>query len=214
MRIGRGGTPLAVAVLALAAACSPALTATPGPNASARAAASVGAASASPSGVAASSGSPAATRTARAEVDPSLLDLLPPTVDGLDLAFSAEASDAVVADPALSPDVESVAYGIAVDPESADLLVAAVSRVREASFDDAFFRGWRESYDREVCRQAGGIAQGSLETEIEGRNVFIGSCVNGGNTYHVWMPDRSAILSAVSFGERRLGQRLIETLEE
>jgi hypothetical protein len=147
-------------------------------------------------------------------VDASLLDPLPAEVDGVPLEFAPEASEQVAADAGIGRHVNAVAYAIAGLPAGDQLLVVSVSRLREGRYDEELFRVWREDYDRGACAQAGGVRQGSLVTEVDGRNVFVGSCVNGGNTYHVWLPDRSAILSAVSFGDRRLGERLVQTLEE
>jgi hypothetical protein len=173
---------------------------------------------ASPSVVVSAPPSSTATASASASVsvvvDPTLLEVLPAAVDGIPLAFSPEASAEVAADPSLAGEVERVAYAVAVDAPEEELLVAAVAALREGVFDDAYFRTWREQYDREVCAQAGGVRAASLEVDIDGRDVFVGSCVNGGNTYHVWMADRELLLSAVAFGDRALGQRLVESLED
>ena len=145
-------------------------------------------------------------------VDPSLLDLLPPTIEDVALESSADASREVAADPALSGDAEAVAYAIAASRESRDLLVVAVARIRPGTFTDDFFRGWRDSYDAEVCGQAGGVL-GHAEAEIDARQVFIGTCVNDGRTYHTWLNDQRVIVSAFSVGQRRMGERLMESLD-
>jgi hypothetical protein len=130
------------------------------------------------------------------------------------LEFSGEASSDVADDPELAADAEAVAYGIAAEPAGEQLLVVAVTRLRADAFDDAFFRMWRDRYDVGACEPAGGVREGRAEAEIDGRNVFIGSCVNGGNTYHVWLEGSRLVVSAVSFGDRRLGERLMATLRE
>lgn len=156
--------------------------------------------------------SPAASATSVA-VDPALLEILPDAVDGIPLQFSPDASSQVAADPELVGEVERVAYAVAVDAAEEELLVVAVASLAPGVFGDDYFRTWRDQYDREVCAQAGGVREAGLEVSIDGRPVFVRSCVDGGSTYHVWLADRDLLVSAVSFGDRALGQRLVETLD-
>jgi len=191
---------------AMVAACADAAPSTPQPRATVTV---TGKATSLPAVTSRPTGGPAS----QVRVDASLLDLLPADVDGVPVEFSGEAAAEVAGDSSVA-DAEAIAYGIAVDPEDEQLLIVAVARLREGVFGDGFFRGWREAYDREVCAQVGGVAAGAVQAEIDGRNVFIGSCVNGGTTYHVWLEARRSIVSAVSFGDRRLGERLVEDLRE
>jgi hypothetical protein len=145
-------------------------------------------------------------------VDPSLLDILPGDVDGVPIAYSAEASEGTAAAGGLPAAVEALAYGLAVSGE--DLVVASVVRLEAGAFGEAFYRDWRTTYAEGVCEPAGGAAPGTAEAELGGRNVFIGSCVNGGHTYVTWLEDRAVIVSAYAVGDRRFGERLMESLEE
>lgn len=146
-----------------------------------------------------------------AAVDASLLDILPPDVDRVPLKFSAEASaGAVAAD--LDPEIEALAF--AIGAALPDLVIVSVVQLAAESFDDAFFRRWRDTYADGVCASAGGTRPGVAQVELGGRNVYVGSCVNGGHTYFVWLAERGVIVSAYSVGDRKLGERLMESLEE
>jgi hypothetical protein len=194
----------------LAAAALAACASTPPPSASPSAASPVGP-STSP---AASSSSAAASSPASGGpvVDPSLLDILPGDVDGVPIAYSPEASEGTAAGGGVPEAVEALAYGLAVSGE--DLVVASVVRLVDGAFGEAFYRDWRTTYAEGVCEPAGGVAPGTAEAELGGRNVFIGSCVNGGHTYVTWLEDRAVIVSAYAVGDRRFGERLMESLEE
>jgi hypothetical protein len=145
------------------------------------------------------------------EVDETLLDVLPVEVEGVALEFSPEASGETVAGGDIAPEVEALAFALA--PTTSDFVVASVVRLREGAFGDEFFRRWRDSYNQGVCAPAGGVAPAAVETEIDERTVFVGSCVNGGNTYFTWLDGPGVIVSAYALGERRFGERLMETLE-
>jgi len=155
----------------------------------------------------------AAASDAAIAVDESLLDVLPETVGGLDLTFSADAAASVAGDADLARQADAVAYAVASDASSSDLLVASVSHLRDATFSEPFFRDWRDSFDAAVCDRAGGVV-GHAEATIENRTVFIGSCAGGGNTYHVWLPGRESVVSAFSVGDRRLGEKLAAGLRD
>jgi hypothetical protein len=157
-------------------------------------------------------GSTAPATGSGARVDASLVAVLPADVDGVRVEFSPEASEETIAGGNLPPQVDALAFGLAATPE--DFVIASVVRLDEGAFDDGFYRDWRASYAEGVCGPAGGVGAGTAEAGIGGRNVFIGSCVNGGHTYVTWLEDRSVIVSAYAVGDRRLGERLMETLEE
>jgi hypothetical protein len=170
-------------------------------------------------------GSPSATPSARAgspdasgltvEVDPGLLDVLPGQVDGLSLTYDAENTARVAADPTLAPQASALAMAIAVAPGasgSTDLAVVSVVHVRDPSVGDEWFRQWRDSYDQSACESAGGVS-GHAQASIAGRTVFIGSCAGGAFTYHVRLADGSIVVSALSVGPRRLGEKVMEGIK-
>src|SRR5207247_2152058 len=82
-------------------------------------------------------------------------------------------------------------------------VVASVARLRDPSADEAWFRGYRDSYDQSACTAAGGVA-GHAESVINGRTVFIGTCAAGAITYHVRLAGGSIVLSLTSVGPDRL----------
>ena len=145
-------------------------------------------------------------------VDPSLLDVLPPEVDGLPITESPEAEADGLADPELGEVAEAIAAGIAIDPATNDFLYAAVIRLKPAVMGDERFRDWRDSFDEGACSQAGGVV-GHAQAVIDDRTVYIGTCAGGVRTYHVWLTEPNLIVSASAVGEqRRLGERLVEDL--
>ncbi len=185
----------------LFAACGPATT-SPTPSIAAPPST---APSSSPAGAA--TVSPAAAGSVA--VDLSLLDVLPPDVDGVAIEPDPVTADSISRDPALAGQVEAIAIGLLVDTESegANLAIASVVRLEAGVFSDAFFRNWRDSYDEAACAQAGGVV-GNAEAEIEGRQVFIGSCTGGAHTYHVVARER-IVVSVTGVGEKRLGERIV-----
>lgn len=140
--------PLAIVLVALVAACSPGRTfvATIGP-------ASQAPGTTGPKASAATGGSPGA----KVAVDETLIRFLPAAVAGFAIVYSAEATQDVLSDPALVRNATAVAYGLAVDPVTGDLVVAAVVRLKDGVFTDEFFRDWRSSYDKAGCAPAGGV---------------------------------------------------------
>ena len=86
-----------------------------------------------------------------------------------------------------------------------------VAQLVPGTFSEAFFRDWRDSYDEGACGQAGGVAA-TAETELGGRTVYITTCAGGLRTYHAWVEERGAVVSAFSLGERRFGEQLMAGL--
>lgn len=145
-------------------------------------------------------------------VDSSLLEVLPPDVDGLPITESPEAEAEALTDPELGEVAEAIAAGFAIDPATSDFLYAAVIRLKPQVMGDERFRDWRGSFDEGACSQAGGVV-GHAEAEIDGRTVYIGTCAGGVRTYHVWLVEQDLIVSASAIGEqRRLGEKLVEDL--
>jgi hypothetical protein len=126
-----------------------------------------------------------------------------------------ETAAEIALDPSLASDVEAIAVALAVSAGSSaseNLVIASVVRLRPDVFDETFFRGWRDTYDAAACEPAGGL-RGNAEAEIDGRQVFIGSCANGGFTYHLRYGE-DVIVSLTSLGEGRFGELVAQNLGE
>jgi hypothetical protein len=148
-------------------------------------------------------------------VDPSLLSILPPDVAGAPMKPAPETAAQIAADPSLASEVEAVAVALAVSAGSSaaeDLVIASVVRLQPDIFDETFFRGWRDTYDTAACEPAGGV-RGNAESEIDGRQVFIGSCNSGVLTYHLRYGE-DVIVSLTSVGEQRFGEQVVQNLGE
>lgn len=146
-------------------------------------------------------------------VDPSLLSILPRDVGGTLMLPAPDAASGIALDPSLAPEVEAIAVALAVAEGSSgaeDLVIANVVRLRPDIFDDTFFEGWRTTYDEAACEPAGGV-KGTAEDQIAGRQVFVGSCLNGGSTYHVRYGE-DVIVSLTSTGKRGFGRIVMEHL--
>lgn len=144
-------------------------------------------------------------------IDPALLEILPATVDGVEVVRNADGEAAALGDPLLAQVGEAVAAGLAVEPASGDFVYAVVVRLLPDAMSDAAFRDWRDSFDEGACSQAGGVAN-HVETGIGGNTVYIGTCTGGLRTYHVWLEDRGVLISVSAVGERRLGELLVANL--
>jgi hypothetical protein len=141
--------------------------------------------------------------------DPSLLAVLPADLGGVPVVLEPQAFAEAAADPAFAENVDAAAFGVVVDAE--DLSSAVVAQLVPGTFSEAFFRDWRDSYDEGACGQAGGVAA-AAETELGGRTVYITTCAGGLRTYHAWVEERGAVVSAFSLGERRFGEQLMAGL--
>lgn len=146
-----------------------------------------------------------------AVIDATLLEYLPETVGGVPVAEELNEAASAVADPAVSRIATAVDVGFAVDQTTGNLVTAHVVRLREGAFDDATYRQWRDSYDDGACAAAGGIV-GRAEATIDGRTVYVTSCVAGLRTYHVWIEDEHLLVSASSVGTGRFGELLMNDL--
>jgi hypothetical protein len=177
---------------------------------------------ASPTGSAATvspSVAPSATATAGSTVgspplvavEPGLLSHVPAALAGIALTFDPDTTARVAADPGLGRDASALAMAIAASPGSSseDLAVVSVIRLRDPTVGEPWFRTWRDSYDAAACGSAGGVA-GHAQATIHDRVVFIGSCAGGAFTYHVRLTDGPFVVSAISVGPLRLGEKLME----
>jgi hypothetical protein len=202
-----------IAALAILATFSigcggPAPTAVPSPSPSA---------SATPRGPAsprASSSATASTHASGISIDPGLLAVVPAAVDGVAIVADPATAAQIAADPALTSDVEALAVGLAVGPGASgaeDLAIVNVVRLRDGVFGEAFYRGWRDTYDAAACEPAGGVA-GHAQSELDGRLVYIGSCAGGAFTHHVALESDGLIVSVTSVGARRFGEQIVSNL--
>jgi hypothetical protein len=143
-------------------------------------------------------------------IDPAVLDVLPPSVDGAPVQEDAEEAAKLVSTIDVGRVAEAADAGVAVD--GSNLVVAWVVRLREGAFGEEAFQQWRDSYDEGACSAAGGVV-GRAQAELGGRNTYLTSCVAALRTYHVWLEDEDLLISASSVGERRFGEKLMSTLE-
>jgi hypothetical protein len=146
--------------------------------------------------------------------DPSLLAIVPAAAAGLSLEYDPDTTAAVAADPALAADAEALAIGLAVPAGQAtpsEFVIVNVVRLRDAGRDEAWFRGWRDTYDQGACDQAGGVA-GNAQAEFNKHPVFITTCAGGAITYHVRLEGGAIVLSLTSIGPGRPGERLMRAL--
>ena len=88
-----------------------------------------------------------------------------------------------------------------------------VARLKPGTFDELFFRGWRDTFDAAVCEQAGGVS-GHAESDIAGHHTHIGTCAGGVHTYHVHLPASDVIVSMQGTGEGRFGEHVVAGLTE
>jgi hypothetical protein len=150
-------------------------------------------------------------------VDPTLLEVLPEEVAGRPLDPDAESAAAIAEDGSIAPFVSAIALASLFGPVATDVppsyVVVTVAQLRPGVFGEVFFRGWRDTFDAAVCEQAGGV-DGHAETEMGGRQTFIGTCAGGVHTYHVYLPSRDVIVSAQSAGPALLGEQVMTEVTE
>jgi hypothetical protein len=151
--------------------------------------------------------------TSGVPVDPSLLALLPPDVNGFAITESPEAETSAAQSSDLSPVATSFAAGLAADSAGTNWAFGVVVALRPGVMSDAAFRTWRDSYDKGACSQAGGVV-GHAETKLGGRLAYIASCGGGVHTYHVWLPERQRLVSVSAVGEGRFGERLVAGIRD
>jgi hypothetical protein len=182
---------------------SPPPSVPPGPSGSASSSLPGGslAASISPTGVAA---------------DPTLLDLVPAAAAGATLTYDPATTASVATDPSLARDVSYLATGLArpanAAPDDPNIAIVNAVRVRDpGSASDAWFRDWRDTYDKAACAQAGGLAR-NAQFDVDGLVVFVGACANGAFTYHVRIGDGAIVLSITSIGPADLGRQIVQRL--
>ena len=149
-------------------------------------------------------------------IDPNLLHVLPPQVDGLPLTPDPATAADVSTDADLARSASAIAVALAIAPGAStadDLAVVSVVKLRPGVFGDAFFRNWRDTYDRAACAVAGGIT-GHASAIIGGRETEIGTCAAGAHTYHVHLATSDILVSITAAGPRRLGELVVAGLTE
>jgi hypothetical protein len=214
-RVRRTTCLLVVVIAGLLAACGSAAGPAGQPSGPSAAPSTVVAASATTSATSASGAAASRASGAAVAIDPELLSFVPAQVDGLALAYDPETTARVTEDPALARDASGLAIGIAVDPatsDAAELTVVSVIRLREPTVDEAWFRTYRDTYDKAACGSAGGIS-GHAETTINTRTVFVATCAGGAFVYHVRLAAGAIVVSALSVGSRRLGLKVMEGIK-
>lgn len=203
-----------VAALVLAAACgSSAPTPPVSPPASAVASLGTPVPTAPPVSASASAETPPSLPPG-VSVDPGLLEVLPAEVDGVALTADPGTAAQVGSDPLLAESALSIVVAIAAAPgasDTEDLAVASVIRLRPDVFDEAFYQEWRDTYDEAACEVADGV-ESQDETDLDGRLVYVGTCVGGARTYHTYLADQGFIVSITATGERRFGQLIMAAL--
>ena len=151
-------------------------------------------------------------------VDPGLLSFIPIGGHGLVQSVDPDTTAQVAQNPALRVNASGLIMAVYTSvPTSAsaapsdDIAVVSVVRLRNPALDDAWFRGWRDSYDGSACANAGGVTR-HAETVIATHTVFIGSCAGGSFTYHTRLAAGGIVISITSVGTAHLGQTIMERL--
>ena len=144
-------------------------------------------------------------------LDPTLLAILPESIEGAPITEALDEAALALTDPALPRIATALDVGVAVDTASADLVTAHVVKLRPEAFTDATFRQWRDSFDEGACAGAGGVG-GVAQATIDERTVHIGNCMSGQLTYHLWLTEHDILISASSIGEGRFGEKLMDNL--
>jgi hypothetical protein len=144
-------------------------------------------------------------------LDPTLLAILPESIEGAPVTEALDEAALALADPALPRIATALDVGVAVDTATADLVTAHVVKLRPEAFTDATYRQWRDSFDEGACAGAGGV-RGVAEATIDERTVHITSCVARQVTYHVWLKGHDTLISASAIGDGRFGEKLMDNL--
>jgi hypothetical protein len=151
---------------------------------------------------------PGATPLVR--IDPSLLSVLPDNVAGFSVLENREGDADAEANASLASLADAAVGALAIDPGPGDFVYALVVRLTPGALDEDGFRNWRDAYDQGACGGSG--VGGHAQSEIGGRTVYVGTCVNGLHTYHAWIGDRNLLISASSAGTREFGRELFANL--
>ena len=195
----------------LLTACGPTVTATarPAPAASSISDTSPSAIAAAPTGQALAVGSPRPSPAV--PIDPTLLSILPATVDGQTISEVPEVEAGIVTDPSLVANATGLAVALGVDLSSGEFAYIAVIRLKPLVFSNAFYLSWRQGYDQGACSQSNGVESTSTTT-IAGRQVFVGTCAGGASTYHIHLTAPDRLVSITSSGTSHYGALVLAGL--
>ena len=156
--------------------------------------------------------------TGAVAVDASLLEILPPDIDGQALRPDPDTAGEIAGEEDLALDIEAIAVGLYVRPgsstEAEGLAIVNLVRLRPGVFDGAWVRYWRSTYDQGACQVAGGVTPGAAETRIGDHDTHIGTCEGGVHTYHVHVVSPDRVISITAAGEGRVGERVVAGLTE
>jgi hypothetical protein len=142
-------------------------------------------------------------------LDPTVLDVLPPDVDGIPVREEPDEAASLLNTIDLGRYAAAADAAVAVD--GSNLVVAWVVRLRPGGFSDTAYQQWRDSYDEGACSAAGGVT-GRAQAELGGRTTYVTSCAAALRTYHMWLQEQDVLISASSVGEGRFGEKLMSTL--
>jgi len=145
-------------------------------------------------------------------IDPGLLAVLPPNVNGQSVLESSEGDADASTNASLARIADSAVGALAIDLGPGDFVLALVVRLQPGVLDEAGFRNWRDSYDAGVCG-GGDAVTGHAQTQIGGRTVYVATCANGLHTYHTWIPASRLLISASSGGTANFGEILFGALK-
>jgi hypothetical protein len=196
----------AIVLLAvLLAACSPSVSPAPSlaPVLSA-------APTASPAALPSAGTSPGASPAV--PIDPTLLAILPLTVDGQTITEVPEVEANLVTDPNLIANASGLAVALGIDVGSGQFAYIAVIQLKPLVFGNAFYLSWRQSYDEGACSQSNGL-KSTGRTTIAGRQVFTGTCLGGADTYHVHLVAPDRLVSITSVGTSHYGALVLAALK-
>lgn len=144
-------------------------------------------------------------------LDPTLLDILPESIEGAPVTEALDEAALALTDPALPRIASALDVGVAIDTATADLVTAHVVKLRPEAFTDAAYRQWRDSFDEGACAGAGGVG-GTATATIDERTVHITNCATGQLTYHLWLTEHDILISASAIGDGRFGEKLMDNL--
>ena len=127
-----------------------------------------------------------------AAIDPSLLDLLPATVDGAARTIDPASEEAFRSDPTLAAMATAFATAVYRGPNGAVVLALPI-RLRDRALSDAAFRDFRDTYGAAVCAGAGGLV-GAADTTVAARQVSVSRCAAGALVYYVRLSGPGVLL--------------------
>ena len=142
-------------------------------------------------------------------LDPTLLVVLPPSVEGVLVNQEPASFAEAIRDPSFVANVDRAVFAVVVDGN--DVASGVVAHLRAGSWSDKLFGDWRATYDDGACAQSGGVLA-HAETTSAGRIVYVTTCSGGVRVYHAYVASKGVIVSMFSFGDRRFGEQLMPGL--